>query len=193
MAGMSIHKWVLPRAWATRVLLVLLAASVLLWETPPLPVSAAQPVCQHYHRVMPKDTLRTISRAWGVAAWDIVTANRAQMTKPNYPVFLGTRLCVPANSGTTRTLPAWVLDQPPAQLIARAQGKRLAIDAFNFPLGSNWWVKVNGAKLGKIKILKKAHVAATFKLPAGARQVCLKNQMTDLNYCAAVVYPKGTQ
>ena len=190
MAGISIRKWVSPRRWALRVLLVALAASVLLSESPPLPVSAAQPACQHYHRVMPKDTLRSISQAWKVAPWDIVTANRAQMTKPNYPVFLGTRLCIPAASGTTRTLPAWVLDQPPAQFIARASGKTLTIDAYNFPLGSNWWVKVDGAKLGKIKILKKAHAAATFKLPAGARQVCLKNMMTDLNYCAAVVYPR---
>lgn len=188
MAGTSPRKWVLPRRWALRVLLVLLAASVLSWERPPRSVMAAQPVCRNYHRVMPKDTLRTISLAWGVAAWDIVTANRAQMTKPNYPVFLGTRLCIPAASGTTKTLPAWVLDQPPAQLIARASGKTLTIDAYNFPLGSNWWVKVDGQKLGKVKILKKAHVAATFRLPAGARQVCLKNMTTDLSYCAAVIY-----
>lgn len=174
-----------------KVLLVcMLAALTALLAPLPAPTLAAQPACLHRHTVKPGETLRFISQSWKVAAWDIVAANRAQMTKPNYPVFLGTRLCIPAASGTAKTLPAWVLDQPPAQLIIRAQGKNMAVDAYNFPLGSNWWVKVDGNKLGKIKIFKKAHAAATYKLPAGARQVCLKNQMTDFNYCAAVIYPK---
>lgn len=171
-------------------LLALLAASLILLAPLPAPALAAQPVCQHYHLVRPGETLRVISQAWKVAAWDIVAANRAMMTRPNYPVFLGSRLCIPAATGTTRVLPAWVLDQPPAQFFARASGKTMTIDAYNFPLGSNWWVKVDGEKLGKIKILKKAHAAATFRLPSGASRVCLKNQLTDFNYCTSVVYPK---
>jgi hypothetical protein len=184
MAGISIRKFFVL------ALLALLAASLILLAPLPAPALAAQPACQHYHLVKPGDTLRSISQAWKVAAWDLVAANRAQMTKPNYPVFLGTRLCIPEASGTARVLPAWVLDQPPAQLIARAQGKSLAIDAYNFPLGSNWWVKVDGNKIGKFKILKKAHAVASFKLPPKALRVCLKNQMTDFNYCSSVIYPK---
>lgn len=156
------------------------------------PVVAAQLPCEHRQTVYSTDTLRSISKAWNVPAWDIRQANQAMMQRPNYPVFLGARLCIPASTGTQKVLPAWVLDQPPARLFARASGKTLTLDAYNFPVGSNWSVKVDGNKIarGKLKILKKSHAVATYRLPLNATRVCVKNQLTDFNYCTSVLYPR---
>jgi len=93
---------------------------------------------------------------------------------------------VPA-SETDKTFPTWVLDQPAATLYPRIVGKSLVLTAYNFPLNSNWYVKVNGQKIGKIKVQKKAAWTTTYKLPPGASMVCLKNQMTDFAYCQKVI------
>jgi hypothetical protein len=144
---------------------------------------AEQPACKSTYLVNADDTLRKISAATGVSPYDIMRANKASMAKPNYPVFLGIKLCIPAPE-TSKTFPAYVLDQPAARLSAKQDGKSLIIATNSFPLGSNWFVKVDGKKIGKIRIEKKGAWSKSFKLSGSS--VCLKNQMTDFNYCVKV-------
>jgi hypothetical protein len=166
-----------PRA----ILIVLLLALVFA-----VPAYAAKPPCVSYYLVHKTDTLRNISVAVKVSPWDIFRANNDMMARPNYPIFYGMKLCIPAPE-TDKTFPAWVLDQPAARLYPRIVGKSLVLTAYNFPLNSNWYVKVNGQKIGKIKVQKKAAWTTTYKLPPGASMVCLKNQMTDFAYCQKVI------
>lgn len=149
-------------------------------------VYAAPSPCAGHYVVVPGDTLRRVSTRLQVSPWDLFRANPFMMAKPNYPIFLGVRMCVP-NPTSDKTFPAWVLDQPAATLYPRAVGKNLVITANNFPRNSNWYVKVDGEKIGKIKILNKGSFTKTFKLPAEAKMVCLKNQMTDFSYCQKVI------
>jgi hypothetical protein len=151
-----------------------------------VPAYAAKPPCVSYYLVYKADTLRKISAAVGVSPWDIFRANNDMMARPNYPIFYGMKLCIPAKE-TDKTFPAWVLDQPAASLYPRIVGKSLVLTAYNFPLNSNWYVKVNGQKIGKIKVQKKAAWTVSYKLPPNTSTVCLKNQMTDFAYCQKVI------
>jgi hypothetical protein len=144
---------------------------------------AEKPTCKSTYLVKAEDTLRKISVATGVSPYDIMRANKASMDKPNYPVFLGIKLCIPAPE-TKKTFPGYVLDQPAARLSAKQDGKSLIITTNSFPLGSNWVVKVDGKKTGKIKIENKGAWSKSFRVSGSS--VCLKNQMTDFNYCAKV-------
>lgn len=150
----------------------------------PRATQAAQPQCKSYYTVYATDTLRKVSQKTGVSPYDIMRANKKMMLKPNYSIFLGTKLCIP-NPTSDKTFPAWVLDQPVATFYPRVEGKKVIVAAVNFPLGSNWTVRA-GDKLGKIKVLKKAAWSKTFPY-SGQSQICLKNHTTDFLYCRKAI------
>jgi|WetSurSiteA1Bulk_404760.scaffolds.fasta_scaffold44722_2 hypothetical protein len=150
--------------------------------------------CVFRHRVAKIDTIRSIATRYQIQPWDLVAANKYNIIKPNYPIFLNDILCIPAPLGSTKQLPAWVLDQAPAWFFARQSGQKLYLTGYNFPTGQNYFVITSqkgdksGDKIGKVKVVKKVRFDKVINLEKGytASSVCLKNQTYDTKTCVGV-------
>ena len=169
-----------------RLLVLLVVMAILI---PFIVVQAAKPGCESSHVVRASDTLRSLSTLYNIDAWWLVKANNKQAERPNYPIYLGSSLCIPESvSGTPKKLPAYVLDQPPADFYPRLSGKQITISAYNFGRGSIWLVKVDGKKArGTFKIASKALAVKSFT--ASGKLVCLKNIRTDFVLCRKTIQP----
>lgn len=161
-------------------------------------VSAAPPKypCVYKHKVAKADTLGGIAERYKIAPWDLVAANRYNILKPNYPVIVNDVLCIPEPLGSTRKLPAWILDQDAAWFIVQQNKQKLYITGYNFPTGQNYFVTVSqkgdktNEKIGKVKIFRKVRFDKSFSLEKGyiAYSVCLKNQTYDTRTCSKVYH-----
>lgn len=157
-------------------ILILIA---LLTSAIPTSVAFASVSCKSRYVVQMDDTLRMISKKFNVHPWDIIHANNDYMQKPNYPFYVGERLCIPDNSGTTRFVSNTVLDAPAAEYYAKYVNGQLKIFTVGFAVGSNWTVKTERGKIGKIRIINKNWKEFSFRLSYKPTTVVLKNQLTD--------------
>lgn len=154
----------------------------------PTGISIAAPItnCVSKYTVLPTDTLRAIAKKTGVTPWDIVLANRAYLKKPNYPVPLGIRLCIPKHTAT-KSLPDYALDQPVATGRAVWKSGYLTVTIYNFAPGTVFMVKAdNKVKLQNLKVVKKVKAERTFKYKDAPTRVCIKDMITDGLLCYPV-------
>lgn len=168
--------------WIVIIVLILSSLAALLITSS----ADAAASCKARYVVKPYDTIRTIAARYKLDTWQVIKANRNQTERPNYPIYLGSSLCIPYPTSETKKIADTILDQPPAFMVITQKGKVLTIQARGFANGSNWFVKNGGKKLGKLKIVKKVLTTRTLKTDPGIQTICLKNQRTDFLYCGKV-------
>lgn len=168
--------------WITAIVLLLSVLAALFIT---MSVGAAAD-CQSRYVVKPYDTLRTVSNRFDLVPWQVIKANRNQTERPNYPIYLGSSLCIPYPTDENKKIADTILDQPPAYMYITQKGKELTIRAYGFAKDSNWHIKNGGEKIGKMKMFKKGVTAKTIRTDKGLLNICLKNMTTDFVYCGKV-------
>jgi len=171
------------------IVALVLLLSLLIGVTLPAQAAAKPGKCTSLHYVRTGDTLRYLSTIYKMDAWFIVQANNNQAQKPNYPIYLGSRLCIPNDpEGKPKKLAGYILDQVPADFYPRLLGRTITITAYGFGRSSTWIVKVDDKKYKPLfKPRVKGRYEQKYQVPVTSKLVCLKNITTDFQVCRKVI------
>ena len=185
------------KAWTTRLLMALLAFSllaVLLFQ----PVTAASlnatPRCGTPYTVKTGDTLAAIGKKFDVKPYTIADGNK--MVLP-YTIYVGQKLCIPEKD-KNGSLAGKYANALAAYFTAGFSPKGIYVQAYNYPKHPVW-VKGDNAgdkvkkfvKMGKLNAKNTGNSRVNFTLPtelkdAKSLTVCLKDILSDYNQCVTI-------
>ena len=180
------------KTWISRLLVVLLALSLLAGALPQTAAAAAR--CAAAYTVKQGDTLATIGKKFDIKPYSIVNENK--MAVP-YPIFVGQRLCIP-DKDSSGSLAGKYANAAAAYFTAGFTPAGIYIQPSNYPKNPVWVKGDNAAdtvksyvKIGKLNARATGNSRLTFTLPSELKKaktltICLKDILSDYNQCVTL-------
>jgi hypothetical protein len=180
------------KTWISRVLVALLALSLLAGALPQTASAAAR--CAAAYTVRQGDTLATIGKKFDIKPYSIAVENK--MAVP-YPIFVGQRLCIP-DKDSNGSLAGKYANALAAYFTAGFTPAGIYIQPSNYPKNPVWVKGDNAAdkvtsfvKIGRLNARATGNSRVTFTLPTELKKaktltICLKDILSDYNQCVTI-------